>query len=96
MAKKKVVIGAISKRKDGSKVLIASPYELKALKNALSTMNLDEKKYFNIETKQEQLANIKEAVSAGRMSEESAAKVEEIINKIPDFVIAQISFLVDA
>lgn len=95
MAKKRVVVGSISKRKDGTRVMISTPYELNQLVEALKKTSLTEKLYFNLESKKEQLDKLSASVSEGRLDAEKAEKIESIINKIPDFVLSQVSLLIE-
>lgn len=103
MATKKLNIGSIQKKKDGSKTFVVSAYELKNLKQLLESPEVKElmnssdpkaKKYFNLESKQEQLASLDNAVSNGKLSNDMADKIRENVNKIPDFVIANVSTLI--
>jgi len=96
MGKKRVVVGSISKRKDGSRVMTSTPYELKNLVDALKKADLNEKLYFNLESKAEQLKKLSEAVEVGRLDQEKADQIEIIIQKIPTFVDFQVALLVEA
>ena len=49
-----------------------------------------------VENKKFQLASLEGAVQAGKLSEEQAEKARERINKIPDFVLAELIVLRDA
>lgn len=56
---------------------------------------MDEQKglILNLESKTAQLASLQEAVSAGKLSEENGAKARERVEKIPDFVRFEVSYL---
>lgn len=50
-------------------------------------------KTYNLESKEQQLASLDDAVSAGRLDAEYAETRKEAINNIPDFVRFQITSL---
>lgn len=83
MAKwKREVIAQVQKNdKGGSYIKVKQDVTLKKGEN------------LSVESKAEQLAGIDKAVADGKMSEEIAEKVRERINKIPDFVLREISRL---
>lgn len=104
MAKtKKLKIGSIQKKKDGTKTFVATPFDLKNMKQLLENSEIraimastdpKTKKYFNVESKQEQITNLNAAVASGRLSEEIGDKILTNLNKIPDFVLADISVII--
>jgi len=53
-------------------------------------------KTYRLESKKSQLESLQKAVADGKLSPDVAEKVEERINKIPDFVRFEIIELVDA
>lgn len=53
-------------------------------------------KTYRLESKKSQLDSLHKAVAEGKLSPDVAEKVEERINKIPDFVRFEIIDLVDA
>lgn len=91
----KLQVGSIQKTKAGGNVLVANAFELNNLKKALQSpefealMNSGDKtakKYFNLETKAEQLLSLQGAVSAGKLSVELGEEIQARIEKVPDFV----------
>lgn len=49
-------------------------------------INLKKGEYLQLKSKEQQLQDLDEGVNAGRLSEESADKIRERVQKIPDFV----------
>lgn len=82
MAKwKRTVVGSLIKSQDASK-----PNYIK-IRNDLV---LKAGQYVNAESKQFQLKSLESAVASGKIKGESAQKARERIEKIPDFVIAEL------
>lgn len=79
MAKRRTV-GSICKRKDGKGRYLKMSEDVSLKKN----------EFLNLESQKEQLANLEEAESSGKISSENAAKVRERLNKIPDFVLFEL------
>lgn len=52
--------------------------------------------FIRVENKKFQLESAKTAYENGKLSEENYEKTVERINKIPDFVIAELAILTDA
>jgi hypothetical protein len=104
MARQKLKIGSIQKTKDGRKTLVSTKFDLQNLKRYLETPEAlallkstdpKAKKYFNMETKQEQIDSLNKAVAEGKLNEETAEKKLERLNNIPDYVMMDVSTLVD-
>lgn len=95
MAYKRINVGSVCYRKEDMDLPLVDPktgeknHKRKHLKisNDLSFKKGD---YLNLETKAEQLKNLNEAASAGKISEANAEKARERIEKIPDFVIFEV------
>lgn len=81
---KREVIGSFLKAKDSNK----PPY-IKIKSDATFKAN----DIIRVENKKFQLESLEAAVSAGKLSGEIAEKARERINKIPDFVIAELVVL---
>jgi hypothetical protein len=82
MAKwKREELGSFLKNKDEAK----APY-IKFKTN----ISFKEGDIVSVETKKFKLANVQAGVEQGRLSEEQGAKMMEIIEKMPDFVIGDI------
>ena len=86
MAKKKVTIGDIVKSKDGKS---------KYIKVFADSVTLTKGMYINVESKAEQLASLQKALDEGKIGQDTFDKQAERLEKIPDFVVAQASVLVD-
>jgi|LakMenE18May11ns_1017448.scaffolds.fasta_scaffold9959583_12 hypothetical protein len=84
---KREVVGSFLKSKDDSK----PPY-LK-FRTALT---LKEGEVIRVENKKFQLQSLETAINAGKLNGEIAEKAKERINKIPDFVIAELVVLKNA
>lgn len=78
-------IGSICKSKDPTK----SDY-IQIRKDLKEPLVLNAGDYVQVETKAFQLASLERAVAAGKVSEEVAVKQRERIEKIPDFVRAEL------
>ncbi len=78
-------IGAVVKSKDPGR----SNYIKIDLYNT-DTITLKNGQYINVESKAFQLNAIREAVAAGRMSEENGEKALARAEKIPDFVLGEL------
>lgn len=77
MAKtKRQTIGSVYKGKDGR------PDYIKVSRD----VSLKKGTYLNLESKAAQLASIESALDEGRVSEETANKVRERLESIPDYV----------
>lgn len=81
MAKKRITLGSIVKGKDGK-----PPY-IKVNKDAV----LKSGQYLNLENKQYQLDSLSKAVAEGKVKEETAEQVKERIEKMPDFVLFEVT-----
>lgn len=84
---KREVVGSFLKSKDDSK----PPY----LKFR-SAMTLKEGEVIRVENKKFQLQSLETAINAGKLNGEIAEKAKERINKIPEFVIAELVVLKNA
>jgi len=80
-------VGSFLKNKDATK----TPY-IKMDRD----VSLKQGDIIRVENKKFQLASLEGAVQAGKLSEEQAEKARERINKIPDFVLAELIVLRDA
>jgi hypothetical protein len=78
-------IGSIVKSKDPNK----SDY-IQIRKDLKEALVLNAGDFISVETKAFQLASLERAVASGKLSEEQAAPARERINKIPDFVRAEL------
>lgn len=87
MAKKRVNIGSIAKTKDGKGQYLKVASDL--------TLKLKKGQYINMDSPKKQLEGVKKAFEEGKMSEETFEKAVERINKIPDWVLADVYVLVD-
>jgi hypothetical protein len=88
MSTKKYVrnnIGSIVKSRDPLK----SDY-IQIRKDLKAPLVLNAGDYIQVETKAFQLASLERAVQEGKLPEEHAAKARERIEKIPDFVRAEL------
>lgn len=82
MAKyKRTVVGSVCKQKeDPSKFYLKIRDDVKFLKGTM----------LSLESKKQQLESLKSAVAAGKLSDDVAEKVEERINKIPEWVMFEV------
>lgn len=85
MASKRLTIGSVVKSKDPSK----SNY-VQIRKDLKEPVVLNAGQYLQVESKAFQLASLKRAVDAGKLTGENASKAEERINKIPDYVLGEL------
>lgn len=86
MAKKhRKVVGSVLKSKEGS----GSYVKIK------DNITLNAGDILNVESKADRLASLDSAVSAGKLTEDYADQQREYINKIPDFVLFELSTLVE-
>ena len=83
---KKITIGDIVKSKNGTG---------KYIKVFADSVVLTKGQYINVESKAEQLASLESAREAGKISEETYENALARLEKIPDYVIAQLSVMVD-
>jgi hypothetical protein len=86
--KKRVVVGSLCKVKQEDKD--------KGMPNYIQVkddINLKKGEYIRAESKGFQLENLEKAVAAGKLSEEIAGQIRERIEKIPDWVIAELIIL---
>lgn len=97
---KKLKVGSIQKTKAGKKVFVATAFELKNLVQVLQSdevkalINSNDpkaKKYFNMETKQEQLDGLQAALAAGRLDEKQVEDMSAKVQNTPDYVLSDIS-----
>lgn len=77
-------IGSVMKSKTGSKYIKIN------LGKDGGSVTLNQGDILSVESKAEQLASLDGAVDSGKLSTEIADKVRERINKIPEFVIAEV------
>ena len=84
MALRRKVIGALYKSKDENK-----PNYIK-IKGGVS---LSDGQTVRAESKSFQLRSLQNAVSAGKLKDETAQQIKDRIEKIPDFVIAELVML---
>ena len=94
---KRITIGSVCKSKDDDKksYFKVRGETAKEFANALLKMDPEKGGTIRLETKAEQLKSLEDAVTAGKLSAESAAKARERINKIPDYVRCEASIYVD-
>lgn len=86
MAKyKRQTVGSVLKSKDGK-----SKYIKINLGKDGGSVTLNHGDILSVESKAEQLSSLSGAVSSGKLSSELADKIAERINKIPDFVVAEV------
>lgn len=104
MAKQKIKIGSVQKTKDGRKTFVVSRFDLQNLKKFMDSKEAKDllvstdpkaKKYFNMESKQDQIASLNKAVSEGKLTEDVGASKLEKLNKIPDYVLVDVSTLIE-
>jgi uncharacterized Zn finger protein len=77
MAYKRIQVGSVLKSKDSSQ-----PDYIKIENDVV----LKKGDILNLESKKSKLAQLEKNVEAGKLSEETAAKIREGIEKTPDFV----------
>lgn len=80
MAYKRLNVGSICKRKDGNGKHI----------KISNDVTLKKGDYLNVESKAEQLASLNEAAANGKISEANAEKARERLEKMPDWVVAEV------
>lgn len=99
MAKlKRLTVGSIVKAKEEGKpsYIKLRGDTLKDFAKALLKMDPEKGGTMKLESKKFQLESLHQAVADGKLSGERAQQVEERINKMPDFVVAEIIALIDA
>jgi hypothetical protein len=84
---KRQTIGSVYKSRDPTK----SNYI--KIKDNIEPVTLTPGSFIQVESKAFQLASLAAALEKGVLSEENAAKAEERINKIPDFVLAELIYV---
>lgn len=92
MAKlKRITVGSICKSKENGKpnYFKVRGDTREAFAQALLAMDPEKGGSLRLESKSFQLSSLSDAVSSGKLSAEMAKKVEERINKIPDYVLAE-------
>lgn len=89
--KRTITIGSVVKGRKDPLTNAVKPDHIKISKD----INLKAGDYLNLKSKETLLNDLVEAVNAGRMSEESAAKIAERHNNIPDFVRFEIQATVE-
>ncbi len=96
MAKKKLVLGSVMKHKTPGKpdYVKLDKYNADKLAKMLATCP-PEGLILNLESREAQLKSLDEAVAAGRLKAESAAKMRPFVEKIPSFVRFQVTTLVE-
>lgn len=86
MAKyKRTVIGSVVKSKDPSK-----PNYIKFNLKYSGPVTLQDGQTMSVESKKFQLESLNNAVSAGKLPSDTAEKIKERIEKMPDFVLGEI------
>lgn len=90
MAKRRMNIGNICKSKDENK----SDY-FQVRKDLKEPVTLKAGQFLSIESKSFQLASLDSAVNAGRLSPENGEKARERINKIADWVRAEVILVIE-
>lgn len=81
MALKRKVLGSVYKSKDPTK---SNYIKLTA------DVNLKTGQYVQVESQKYQRESLERAVAAGKLPAESAAKISERIERMPDFVLAEL------
>ncbi len=82
----RTTVGSVVKSQDPSK----SNYVKFYLKNTGGTLTITDGQTLSVESKSFQLKSLESAVAAGKLSEENASKARERIEKIPDYVMAEL------
>lgn len=82
MAGKRVKVGSLLRSKEGTGVYFKANVDFSLKKG--DTMN--------VATKKEQLESLEKAVASGKLAAESAAKIRDIVEAIPDFVFAEVFY----
>lgn len=90
MAKKRLTIGSVVKSKDPLK----SNY-IQVRKDLKEPIVLQAGQYIQVESKKFQQDSLERAAQEGKLSGEVLQKARERINKIPDFVIAELILITD-
>lgn len=85
MAKRKVVVGQVLKGKDGKGSYLKISNDVKLTKGQI----------VQVQSPKEQLAQAKLAFADGKISEELMEKIEERVDKTPDFVLKEIFYFVE-
>lgn len=81
MAKRRVKVGSVLKAKDGSTYI--KIYKDHTLKDGQT---------LSVESKKKQLDSLQSALEKNIISEENAEKARERIEKIPEYVISEITY----
>lgn len=81
----RLTIGSVNKPKDPLK-----PKYIQISKNLKEPVVLHPGQFINVESKADQLANLDKSVASGRLSPEQADKIRDRVNKIPDWVLAEL------
>ena len=82
----RTTVGSIVKSQDPTK----SNYVKFYLKNTGGSLTVTDGQTLSAESKSYQLKSLEAAVAAGKLSEENASKARERIEKIPEYVIAEL------
>jgi hypothetical protein len=82
MAGKRVKVGSLLRSKEGTGVYFKANVDFSLKKGDL----------MSVATKKEQLDSLEKAVAAGKLPVESAAKIRDIVESIPDFVFAEVFY----
>ena len=91
MAKKRIVIGSLCKETDEKREK-GYPNYIKIRDD----INLKKGEFIRAESKAFQLQSLEGAVAAGKLSGDVVDKIKERIEKIPDWVIAELIVLRDS
>lgn len=85
--RKRVVVASIVSRKDNS-----GDY----FKVGKNDIHLKAGQILNLESKKTQLKNLEQAIAEGKVTGESATNNKARIERIPDFIKAEVSMIVDS
>lgn len=99
MAKlKRLTVGSIVKAKEEGKpsYIKLRGETLQDFAKALLKMDPEKGGTMKLESKKFQLESLRQAVADGKLSAERAGQVEERINKMPDYVVAEMIVLQEA
>lgn len=87
---KRITIGQVCNPKDKTKRRY-----IQISKNLKEPVVLKPGQYINLESKADQLAGLKAALAAGKISPENAEKAQARIEKIADWVVAELVMISD-
>lgn len=91
-------LGALCKSKDPLKppYITIDAYNAPALIGALTRLGPKEKLYLNLDAPQQELKDIAEKRQSGKISDEFYETLKTRLEKIPEFVLFQVSISVEA